>query len=255
LIFNRSNSIIKIIFVITVLFLVFNPIGVRSDHVLTTRNSVVDVKYTLYRECQSITSSDQSLPWPQRASNCQPVAGNIDNTLKYRYTGIGPTVPPDILAQFPEANSQLIEPFKTAMVGLPEGGFRSFMVLSDQAYGDGDLFFDITIIKIYNPEPAPHLDTTTNNNVIVTGDNSLFIGVAAIAVLGSGGAFAFFKLQNPPSVKTEEIISSGKARETEKIQSLKNVLAKQEGIKGNTGIKGRTRSLTKQKQPKSRRRR
>lgn len=248
-----SKTVFKLFFAFSFLIIIINPIGVNSSQVLTTRNSVVDVKYTLYRDCQTMTSTDESKTWPERASNCQPVPNNIDNTLSYRYCGIGSNIPTDIKTQFPSADANLIEPFKTAMVGLPEGGFRSFMVPSAQGYGDGDLYFDITIVKIYNPEQQPNTGTSTNpvsnpSKSVTPPDNSLFIGLFMVIVLGSGGAFAFYKIQSP-KVKTEEIISSSKVRETQKIKSLKDIIAKQDK---NVGI---NKSLTKQKHPKTRRKR
>ena len=263
--YRKLNKKFKIIFIISIFLLLFNTNVGKSDHVLTTRNSVTDVAYRLYKDCSSIMSQDSNLRWYERASNCvfdqgRGFSDSTDkNPLNFVYLGIGTTVPSNIETQYDQVTAGWLEYWKTQLVGLSEGQFKSFILPSSEhsypQFADKDLFYEIQIVKIFNLELAIHADlsttTTSNPTPVVGDDNSLIIGVVLLAFIGSSGVFAYLKLQNPPSVRTEEIISTNKARESERIQSLKDVISERETSKGNVSKP----KSNKPKGPKTRRRR
>lgn len=263
LLYYKFNYVIKIILIsFAFSMIIFNPLKVTSDHTLgyANRNSVVDVEYNLYKECGTPFSSDQSREWPDRASGCVYQEGNMGESDPFIqvYLGIGSTVPEDIKKDYPNVNPNYYEDWKTAMIGLSVNQFKTFIVLSEnQPDRNGDLFFEIMITKLYNPELVPHetessSSSQSNNQPTTSGEDNSILIVAVLAISGGIiGSFAYIRLNNSPSIKTEELLTSNKARENERIQSLKNILNERES----SASKQSKSSIGRKKNSKPRRRR
>lgn len=213
--------------------------------------------------------------WTDQATGCTPVTGNVDATLTYVYLGVGSTVPSQIQTNYPSASANYIEAWKTGMVGMRQGELREIFVADEDtppSYDPGDLFFDVTIVKIHNPDAT---GLTTRNSVVdvlyslyrncvptqtssssaaqttTSGTGSttqaddgsddllLFGGVGLVGLVLFGGVgLVVLRNSGGSSPQSEEAMRRTQQRSEERIQSLKDALGEDE-VPGKSRSSGR----------------
>jgi hypothetical protein len=123
---------------------------------------IVNVRYTLYED------SNYTIEVP----------GNIDVELNYTYISIGETVPSDILALYPEANSSFLVGFEEAIIGMGVNQKKKFTIPSEEVNGTGDLYYQIELLDIvydaseYLTSTTTTTTTTTTTSEIITSEKS-----------------------------------------------------------------------------------
>ncbi|MHA1972032.1 MAG: hypothetical protein ACTSW1_03495 [Candidatus Hodarchaeales archaeon] len=180
---------IVILIVITSFWLTLARAEVQADW-----GDVVDVKYSLWTD----------------AAHTQPVQGNIDQTLAYIYLSQGSTVPQEILVLFPDAKATYLLKFKEAIIGLPEGGEKNFMIAKEDAYGDQDLYYNIELLKIHYDASGPE-DTTISSSKTTTAQSGSTDLIGPVA-LGAGALIGVigFTLWSIQSSKNKRAIVSSR---------------------------------------------
>ncbi|PWI48680.1 hypothetical protein CEE45_05570 [Candidatus Heimdallarchaeota archaeon B3_Heim] len=112
---------------------------------------IVNVRHTLYED------NNYSVEVP----------GYTNVELNNIYLSIEQTVPPDILAFYPEARSAFLLKFEEALIGMAINQVKNFTILSEEAYGDGDLYFQVELLSIVY-DASEHVSTTNTTTSTTT---------------------------------------------------------------------------------------
>ncbi|MHA1996414.1 MAG: hypothetical protein ACW97Z_17925, partial [Candidatus Hodarchaeales archaeon] len=135
---------------------------IQSQENTADWGDIVNIRYTLYQD------SNYTIEVP----------GNIDVELNYTYISIGETVPSDILALYPEANSSFLLGFEEAIIGMGVNQEKKFTIPSEEVNGTGDLYYKIELLEIvydaseFLTSTTTTTTTTTTTSEIITSEKS-----------------------------------------------------------------------------------
>ena len=202
-----------------------------------------------------VTAWDSTKTWVSQATGCIPQPGNVNVDFPGSvYLGIGQTVPTSISSQYSGVTTQVLEAWKTNMVGMTLDQFKSFMIPASQAYTNPsatlygkDLYFEVTITGILNDdgshvttrnsvinvkyslftdcqEPSTGTLTSTSSKVVPPDNSNLYFfgGLAGIIVIGVASYLVFTGRKT--NINTDQLLTKTKQKESQNIQSLKESL-------------------------------
>lgn len=179
----KGKKQLKVILVIVIINIGVTSIQSGRAAIIADWGDVVDVNYSLWTD----------------AAHTQPVTGNIDKVLPYICLVKGQTVPPEVLALFPDATSSLLENFKEELIGLELNKDKDFIIPSTEHPYPGELqgknlYYRVRLIKMWYDASGGEGQTTTRNNrdnplesfdsLIIMG-GGIVIFVAALLYYGS----------------------------------------------------------------------
>ncbi|MHA1996071.1 MAG: hypothetical protein ACW97Z_16160 [Candidatus Hodarchaeales archaeon] len=106
-----------------------------------------------------------------------------DNEINDIYLTQGSTVPPDILALYPQASADFFTEFKAGIVGIAVGESKQFTALE----GVTNYYFEVTVLTIKYDASGGDSETTTTSTTTTTTTNSPFDDIGNIIIFGGGG--------------------------------------------------------------------
>ncbi|MFX0150245.1 MAG: hypothetical protein ACFFAJ_05655 [Candidatus Hodarchaeota archaeon] len=208
---------------------------------------IVNVRYSLYLDAQ----------------HTEDVEGNINQVLGYIYLGQGPSVPSELLEQYPQAKATYLEKFKEGIVGTQINKPKEFIILAKDAYPDEithplfgkDLYYIVTLLEIVydaSPETGLTATTTTQNNPL----NPLEEFGALIAIGGGlifvGGIYTLWSIR---STQRRKLITQERLSSTVREQTIKKERSQLKELRELTESFSSSEDTPKKSEVKFRRRR